>query len=218
MMILLASLLAFLLAWVLACACRLRWWWDCWILGWRAEGRGGVREGGERGTGLRLRTTETSHRPLVVTAFGEHAKRPLVVTTSSFLQGDGEGRGRDRRRGVCSAWSASTANRRQAYNYNITMFQYCNNVAKIIQMEGAKVGSVGRGRGREPTLSCNIHTQTPARKSYTNLQLYYFVIQICSTNCVGHGHGYECHSSHLSFLSMSLAAGSSFIKIHGSIT
>ena len=43
-------------------------------------------------------------------------------------------------------------------------------------------------------MSCDIHTRTPARASYTNFQLYYVVIQICSTNCLRHGHGYECHS------------------------
>ena len=47
--------------------------------------------------------------------------------------------------------------------------------------------------------SCAIHTviHTPARKSYANFQLDYFVMQLCSTNCLGHGHrhGYECHSS-----------------------
>ena len=31
-------------------------------------------------------------------------------------------------------------------------------------------------------------------KSHTNFQLYYFVLRICRTNCLGHGHGYECHS------------------------
>ena len=43
--------------------------------------------------------------------------------------------------------------------------------------------------------SCDIHTHTPARKSYTNLKLYYFVIRICYANCLGHAHGqgYECH-------------------------
>ena len=29
----------------------------------------------------------------------------------------------------------------------------------------------------------------------TNLQLYYFAITNYSTNCLGHGHGYEYHSS-----------------------
>ena len=43
-------------------------------------------------------------------------------------------------------------------------------------------------------MSCDNHTHTPARKSYTNFQLYYFVIQISSTNRLGHGHGYEWHS------------------------
>ena len=43
-------------------------------------------------------------------------------------------------------------------------------------------------------MSCDIHNHTPARKSSTNFQLYYFVIQICSTNWLGHGHGYEWHS------------------------
>ena len=44
-------------------------------------------------------------------------------------------------------------------------------------------------------LSCAIYTHTPARKSSTNFQLYYFVIQFCSTNWLGHGHGYKWHSS-----------------------
>ena len=43
--------------------------------------------------------------------------------------------------------------------------------------------------------SCEIHTHTPARKSYSNFQLCYFVVQSCSTDCLGHGHGYECRSS-----------------------
>ena len=30
-----------------------------------------------------------------------------------------------------------------------------------------------------PNLSCDIHTHTPARKEYTNFQLYYFVMRIC---------------------------------------
>ena len=42
---------------------------------------------------------------------------------------------------------------------------------------------------------CAIYTHTPARKSSTDFQLYYSVIQICSTNWVGHGHGYKWHSS-----------------------
>ena len=44
-------------------------------------------------------------------------------------------------------------------------------------------------------MSCDIHTHTPARKTHTNSQLYYFVIQIGSANWLGPGHGYECHSS-----------------------
>ena len=44
-------------------------------------------------------------------------------------------------------------------------------------------------------MSCAICTHTPARKSSTNFQQYYFVIQICSTNWLGHGHGYKWHSS-----------------------
>ena len=34
-------------------------------------------------------------------------------------------------------------------------------------------------------LSCDIHTDTPARKSSTNFQLYYFVFHICATNWLG---------------------------------
>ena len=41
----------------------------------------------------------------------------------------------------------------------------------------------------------DIHTHTPARKSSTSSQLYYFVIQMCSANWLGHGHGYKWHSS-----------------------
>ena len=44
-------------------------------------------------------------------------------------------------------------------------------------------------------LSCAIYTHTPARTSSTNFQLYYFVIHVCSTNWLGHGHGYKWHSS-----------------------
>ena len=43
-------------------------------------------------------------------------------------------------------------------------------------------------------LSCDIHTQTPAKKSSTNFLLYPFLLRKCSTNRIGHGHGYECHS------------------------
>ena len=44
-------------------------------------------------------------------------------------------------------------------------------------------------------MSCAIYTHTPARKSSTNFQLYYFVIQFCSANWPGHGHRYKWHSS-----------------------
>ena len=50
------------------------------------------------------------------------------------------------------------------------------------------------GLSRRAYLSCDIHTHTPARKSSTDCQLYYCVIQMCYANCLGHGHGYECHS------------------------
>ena len=39
-----------------------------------------------------------------------------------------------------------------------------------------------------------IHTHTPAKKSSANFRLYPFLLQTCFTNCLGHGHGYECHS------------------------
>ena len=44
-------------------------------------------------------------------------------------------------------------------------------------------------------MSCAIYTHTPAQTSSTHFQLYYFVIQISSTNWLGHGHGYKWHSS-----------------------
>ena len=43
-------------------------------------------------------------------------------------------------------------------------------------------------------MSCDIHTHTPAQKSYTDFMLYPFLLNKCSTISLGHGHGYECHS------------------------
>ena len=42
-------------------------------------------------------------------------------------------------------------------------------------------------------LSCDIGTHTPAQTSSTNFLLYHHVLQLGSTNCLGRGHGYECH-------------------------
>ena len=42
-------------------------------------------------------------------------------------------------------------------------------------------------RSRAPHLSCDIHTHTPARTSYTNILLYEFVVQHGSTKCMGMG-------------------------------
>ena len=54
-------------------------------------------------------------------------------------------------------------------------------------------------------MSCAIYTHTPARKSSTNFQLYCFVIQICSTNWLGHGHGYKWHSSLSPLIALALS-------------
>ena len=43
-------------------------------------------------------------------------------------------------------------------------------------------------------VSCDIHTHTPAPQSSTSFILDPFDLQTCSTNYLGHGHGYECHS------------------------
>ena len=50
---------------------------------------------------------------------------------------------------------------------------------------------------RGQSMSCDIHTHAPAQKSSTNLNfiLYPFFVQTCSINWLGHGHGYEWHSS-----------------------
>ena len=50
----------------------------------------------------------------------------------------------------------------------------------------------GRERDRclSTALSYDIHTHTPAQKSSTNFILYPFVVQRCSTNWLGHGHGF----------------------------
>ena len=54
-------------------------------------------------------------------------------------------------------------------------------------------GGAAAEQGGAPEVSCDIHTNTPARKSSTNFQLCDVVTNIY-TNCLGHGHGYECHS------------------------
>ena len=43
-------------------------------------------------------------------------------------------------------------------------------------------------------LSCDIHTHTPAKKSSANFLLYPFLPHNYSTNYIGHGDGYKCHS------------------------
>ena len=40
-------------------------------------------------------------------------------------------------------------------------------------------------------VSCDIHTHAPAPESFTNFLLYHLILQKCSTNCLGHGHGHE---------------------------
>ena len=43
-------------------------------------------------------------------------------------------------------------------------------------------------------VGCDIHTHAPAKKPSTNFILYPLVLRTCSTNPLGHGHGYEYHS------------------------
>ena len=43
--------------------------------------------------------------------------------------------------------------------------------------------------------SCDIHTHTPPQKSSTDFLLHPFVVRTCYTNWLGHGPGYEWHSS-----------------------
>ena len=54
-----------------------------------------------------------------------------------------------------------------------------------------------RGKHRDGLMfmGCDIHTHAPAEKGSTNIILYPFVLRQCSTNWLGHGHGYEWHSS-----------------------
>ena len=42
-------------------------------------------------------------------------------------------------------------------------------------------------------LGCDIHTHAPAQKGSRDIILYPSVLRACSTNPLGHGHGYECH-------------------------
>ena len=44
------------------------------------------------------------------------------------------------------------------------------------------------------SLSCDIHTHTPAKKSSTNVPLCRFPLRRCSTKRLGHGHGHDLHS------------------------
>ena len=52
-------------------------------------------------------------------------------------------------------------------------------------------------QAQELGLSCDIHAHAPAPESFTNFLLYPFLLQICYANCLGHGHGSECHSPRL---------------------
>ena len=59
------------------------------------------RQDGEAGRGLRPRTSETSHRPLVVTTFGRHAQLPRIRPSAASQRlpgGLGAGRGGPRGR------------------------------------------------------------------------------------------------------------------------
>ena len=56
-------------------------------------------------------------------------------------------------------------------------------------------GAKSKGaRHRKRSMRCDIHPHAPAPTSYTIVLLYPCVIQMCSTSCLGHGYGYECHS------------------------
>ena len=63
-------------------------------------------------------------------------------------------------------------------------------------------------------LSCAIYTHTPARKSSTNFQQYYFVIQFRSTNWLGHGHGYKWHSSIIDSASEAASSAPRLQQLH----
>ena len=55
----------------------------------------------------------------------------------------------------------------------------------------------GQGRGRFPYFALELRYSYPypcPESSFTNFLLYPFLLRACSTNCLGHGHGYECHS------------------------
>ena len=55
--------------------------------------------------------------------------------------------------------------------------------------------TVARRSVKGTYLSYDMLTHAHAPKSSTNFILYPFVISECSTDCLGHGHGYDCHSS-----------------------
>ena len=47
----------------------------------------------------------------------------------------------------------------------------------------------------KPIMGCDSRTHAPAKTSSTDAMLCPFVLRICSTNSLGHGHGYECQAA-----------------------
>ena len=62
-----------------------------------------------------------------------------------------------------------------------------NSTNKIYTEEAA-------ARVRRMALGCDIHTDAPAKKKLVIVIMYTLVLRKCSTDPLGHGHGYECRS------------------------
>ena len=55
--------------------------------------------------------------------------------------------------------------------------------------------ALGLGRlGMLSSIGCANHTHAPSKKSSTNFLLCQFLLRQCSTNRLGHGHGYDLRS------------------------
>ena len=78
-------------------------------------------------------------------------------------------------------------------NY-VSIRKHARYACTYVRMHACTVRPHARAHVRS-YLSCDLHISAPAPESSTNFVLYPFAQQTRSTNCLGHGHGYECHSS-----------------------
>ena len=77
----------------------------------------------------------------------------------------------------------------------IYIYIYIKGAARRETVDGHSRSAVTLApRSRGCRLELRYSYPYPAKKISTNFRLYVFLLQKCYTNCLGHGHGYECHS------------------------